>query len=534
MNRFQMSIEDEPFSQRTRRRRELLAQSLKERGFREEAGGYFFCTPRAKLFDILQAKNLGSTVCLDLDDGEYSVELAEKIALADKLLVASQPERLFPYHLHVSTFEGLIDYSLIPLRFPEEQWRDKVVYTEELPPGDAPEFYIASAQEFDLIICDRNDDPIRERLLLQTGTPLLGSRQLSELSLAEEYRWLMQISPENKARVKRDYVTLQRLFLKIREEARELWGQTTRKLLKDLSRSSADLSIDLDKDWEALSVVVLNEGFADQARKTLRSLQSIGLDNSHTTLVSALPCRDVEVQSLHDEFDDFFNLFQTLERVLREAKTKKIVLLRAGAELSSGFLDLVDADEPLLIQGYPDNEYCLDKTPLHRTELLLKPWLPAGLIFPKKMIGKERFSSAGPLSLWALSLQLSRTGKQHFVRQPFVRGSFTTPLGGYYQFQQAKDRRRFQELPPEEEEWPKLLPTLLTMVYEWEKRSLNKIAAHCLGAALKPAVAKIPHSRESIECERLLLRQAFEQQSKENYELRQLLEQKKLSTEREA
>lgn len=503
---------------------------------------------------LKNARRRNSFVIYDFDDNYLLDDVGTRddilrfINLVDMVTVGSAALRdsVRPYHDRVHLFENPLDTDDDALPRAAVGWQGRVGWfgnrtnlaaLESLPlesavttvtRGGDLEWRLETVDEvtrgFDLILIPvMVDDWTRSknanRLLraVALGVPFLASRTneheraVNQLGLPEHL--LVDAGDDwNRAvdRVRDEFEEIERRILAAREIAvarfamrttAAAWAQAVQDAVTAAGESvgvSAPLgSEDARRALGATDVVVLNENEAEFAYTTLETVDRRDLELRSLTVVSAHKLGATLTDAVRnrcvvDTHEDFFDVFPRVAEAAAMAEGRRVLLLRAGVRLLSGFFHEMGQDDAGDVHVFreqlasPAEEELIDPPPLTLEQLLLRPFVPNALVISRDLLARVGGMQARHLSYaaWELLLRVYQvpdaTVSYHSTPLVLVdpRLSRRHTIQSYSLWAAMHCPGVFEDLPGQNPEWRRLSYTLHAgIVEEHEKLFSSRVQA---------------------------------------------------------
>jgi len=229
----------------------------------------------------------------------------------------------------------------------------------------------------------------------------------------------------------------------------------------------------------ATDVVVLNENEAEFAHATIETLDRSDLELRSLTVVSAneldaTSTAPVSHSAIGDIHDDFFDIYPRAAEALIGTEGRRVLLLRGGVRLLSGFFHEVGEDENVDLHIFREQmvsaagDELADLPPLTLEQLLLRPFTPSALLISRDLLTRAGGMHARHLNYasWELLLRVYQlpdvTVSYHSTPLMLVdrRLSRRHPIQSYSVWAAKYCRVVFENLPGQNQEWRRLSHTL--------------------------------------------------------------------------
>jgi SAM-dependent methyltransferase len=484
---------------------------------------------------LSKAKSNGARIVFDFDDNYLLDDVGAKddvlafMNQADVVTVGSRDllERARRYHENVVLFENPLDVLPGSGQKTDYRWNEKIGWfgapenqgilhtlglrervTTVTADGDIPwslETVDEVLKQFDLVLLPVEADAWTlaknaNRLLkcVALGVPFLASQTpehslvVDELGLPD---WLLVEAggdwPGRIAEVSQRHAELPALFEAARARAFARYGiaPVAARWLREIQECQPAPALSMTaqaRDVLAdIDVVVLGEDAPALIADTLRSLRGDEVIYRSVSVVSALPVADREAVSapdgwtMLDQHGDFFEIYDSLARVLSSRGGAMTLLLQAGVHITRGLLsemETLDPDALHLFRGQIQrNEIALtEHPPATLDQLISRPYRPAAVLLPNRAYDASAGLQArfGPLAVWELLIGLVSRSQAplHAVATPLMMIApelpARTPMQSYAELLELTDPAAAADLPSLANEWARLLFSLHAAVIE--------------------------------------------------------------------
>jgi predicted O-methyltransferase YrrM len=552
----------------------MLADQLQAIGFSATVNGaldvevqVFQKRRDAKRLRIARAN--GARIVFDFDDNYLLDDVGAKddvlafMNQADVVTVGSRDllERARRYHDHVILLENPLDVlpgsgAKVDFRWqgmlgwfgaPENQGilhslglRERV--TTVTADGDIPwslETIDGVLKQFDLVLLPVEADAWTlaknaNRLLkcVALGVPFLASKTPEHQLVADELGlpdWLLVEAggnwDERIDEVTRRYAELAPLLRVARIRAFKHFGiaSVTSSWLREIQGSQPAAPLDITASAQDIlanvDVIVLGEDAPARALETMQSLCGSEVAYRSLSVISALPIGrgealdEVGAWDIYDRHGDFFEIYDTLARVLARRGGAMTLLVQAGVETKRGFLHDIESLDPTAMHLFRGQLQRSDlamapSPPATLDQLICRPYRPAAVLLPNEAYRSStgmqpRF---GPLAIWELLIALVNCAHVplHAVSTPLIAIApelpTRTPLQSYAELLEYREPTIAADLPSLTKEWERLVFSLHAAVIEEHEELFRNykstIIPRLSGESLHVTGVRTEHQRE--------------------------------------